>query len=71
LIPQCLSDYHAHACLAPLCSAAAAAVIRWAKGEAGPGPNDFTYNERFEFYTNTKAQQYYKDYVAAIVNRYK
>lgn len=45
--------------------------VRWAKGEPGPGPNNFDFNERFEFYSNSVAQQYYKNYVAAIVNRYK
>ncbi|WIA09185.1 hypothetical protein OEZ85_008596 [Tetradesmus obliquus] len=45
--------------------------VRWAKGEAGPGPNDFGFNERFEFYTNGRAQDIYKEYVAAIINRYK
>jgi hypothetical protein len=52
-------------------AAAATAAARWAKHEDGPGPNDFGFNERFEFYTNSTAKQIYRDYVAAIVNRYK
>jgi hypothetical protein len=59
------------ASLGTAAAAAAAAGARWAKGEAGPGPNDFGFNEHFEFYTNSTAKQIYKDYVAAIVNRYK
>jgi len=49
--------------------------VRWAKGERGPGSKDFQDMERFEFYDNTtvgsNARQYYKNYVAQIVNRYK
>jgi hypothetical protein len=81
LVPVIHAAAAAAAAAAPFCPTAAAAAAppfpaaaaaaRWAKGEAGPGPNDFGFNERFEFYTNSKAKQYYKDYVAAIVNRYK
>jgi len=45
--------------------------VRWAKGEPGPGSEKFEDTERFEFYGNTIARQYYKNYVAQIVNRYK
>jgi hypothetical protein len=50
-------------------------LLRWAKGLAGPGATDpdtkFDDLERYQFYTNTIAQQYYKTYVTQIVSRYK
>lgn len=50
-------------------------LLRWAKGEVGPGATDlntkFRDPERFDFYTNDRAKQYYENYVKQIVNRYK
>jgi hypothetical protein len=50
-------------------------LLRWANGRVGPGATDrdikFYDPERYEFYTNSKAKQYYKDYVTQIVTRYR
>jgi hypothetical protein len=64
----------AQACLSASSHIAALILLRWANNEVGPGATDnnkFNDKERFYFYTNNKAKQYYKDYVTQIVSRYK